>query len=231
MTNWVMNVIEIKGKAKHVRNVIKAIKSLDFKSGIDFNRIIPQPECIMNTPGHGVLAETARAFYNSAKKAKKDPIVMLKNGYLTKEMQKQKENWDKTRDACKIGQKEDNLSENEYWGSYLDLMLNYLECIKQTCCVDWYDWRQKNWGTKWNACKSEVSGNIVNFLTANSAPRPIFIAMAQKFPDITFFVSVKYLEPPVMFFFIEYKYDRKKKIVKEKVINGWQEEETDREDD
>ena len=110
-------------------------------------------------------------------------------------------------------------------------MLNYLECIKQTSCVDWYEWRGKNWGTKWNACESEIRDNIVTFLTANGAPRPIFIAMAQKFPDITFFVSVKYLEPPVMFFFIEYKYDRKKKIVKEKVINGWQEEDTDWEGD
>lgn len=218
MPYWVMNVIEIKGTEKQVRNVIEDVKSFDCKSCIDFNRIIPQPECIMNTPGHGVLAETARSFYKSAKKAKKDPVVMLKNGYLTKEMQKQEERWDKVRDAYEDGQQE---------VSYRDLMLNYLECIKQTGCVDWYEWRNKNWYTKWNACKSTINGNLVTFYTVNCAPRPIFIEMAKKYPDVTFVVCVKTLEPPVKFFFIEYKYNRKKKKVKETVVNEWQEDELD----
>ena len=135
MPNWVRNEIEIIGTAKQVKNVVKDIKNRDCKSAIDFNRIIPQPECIMNTPGHGVFAETARAFYKSVKKAKKDPIVMLKNGCLTKEMQEQKENWVKSRDEYKAGPKENKKLETKYEVSYLELMLNYLECIKQTDCV------------------------------------------------------------------------------------------------
>ncbi len=44
--------------------------------------------------------------------------------------------------------------------------------------VDWYDWAQKHWGTKWNACDVEVldeSATHVNyrFDTAWCAPTPL----------------------------------------------------------
>lgn len=51
--------------------------------------------------------------------------------------------------------------------------------------VNWYDWCNSNWGTKWNAydssCKVEGDHAIISFDTAWSVPEPIIKAFAEKF--------------------------------------------------
>jgi Ferredoxin-like domain in Api92-like protein len=56
---------------------------------------------------------------------------------------------------------------------------------------NWYDWSCAHWGTKWNACHAEMidrgDGFIaIRFDTAWAAPLPIFEAMLERFPTITF---------------------------------------------
>ena len=51
---------------------------------------------------------------------------------------------------------------------------------------NWYDWSIDNWGTKWNACYSDVSGNTLDFETAWSAPHPVIAKLAELFPDVRF---------------------------------------------
>lgn len=52
----------------------------------------------------------------------------------------------------------------------------------------WYEWCCKNWGTKWNACHTEVSreGEAIRlfFNTAWSPPIPIFNEVARRFPNL-----------------------------------------------
>ena len=55
----------------------------------------------------------------------------------------------------------------------------------------WYDWRSKNWGTKWDVPKDEIdvepinNGSIVvEFHTAWSAPYPIYKKFRDKFKDV-----------------------------------------------
>jgi hypothetical protein len=59
----------------------------------------------------------------------------------------------------------------------------------------WYDWNCRNWGTKWNAkhitmSKIKKRNGIyyweVSFDTAWSPPMPIFVAIANQFPNISF---------------------------------------------
>ena len=50
--------------------------------------------------------------------------------------------------------------------------------------VGWYDWRVRNWGTKWNAYDCVGEGNTILFDTAWNAPIPIFQQLAKMFPDI-----------------------------------------------
>ncbi len=57
---------------------------------------------------------------------------------------------------------------------------------------NWYDWRMKNWGTKWNsygytrgAVYNEEKNQIV-FLTANSSARKLIIALSKQYPDVLF---------------------------------------------
>ncbi len=55
----------------------------------------------------------------------------------------------------------------------------------------WYDWRNENWGTKWDVPKDEIdvepinNGSIVvEFHTAWSAPYPIYKKFRDKFKDV-----------------------------------------------
>jgi hypothetical protein len=55
----------------------------------------------------------------------------------------------------------------------------------------WYDWACNNWGTKWNACRAEITeryaGTVaIRFETAWAAPIPIFEALMERFPSISF---------------------------------------------
>lgn len=53
----------------------------------------------------------------------------------------------------------------------------------------WYDWRNANWGTKWNAYHTEkVEGeNTIFFLTAWGGVPELMNLLASKFPNVTFY--------------------------------------------
>lgn len=55
---------------------------------------------------------------------------------------------------------------------------------------NWYNFNTREWGTKWDAGQAEVEktaeGVAVAFETAWSPPEPIFHAMVEQFPDLTF---------------------------------------------
>jgi hypothetical protein len=56
---------------------------------------------------------------------------------------------------------------------------------------NWYNWNNKNWHTKWDACDVDLISNSddyihVTFNTAWSPPMPVFEAMAKKFPELVF---------------------------------------------
>ena len=73
---------------------------------------------------------------------------------------------------------------------WADLGDIYLNNIKKYGASTWYDWSCNNWGTKWNAHEVCWERNdFVVFETAWSAPEPIFIALSEKFPDVTFSVE------------------------------------------
>jgi hypothetical protein len=51
---------------------------------------------------------------------------------------------------------------------------------------NWYDWSLANWGTKWNACASEASGNVITFDTAWSPVIDLIVRLSEKHPENTF---------------------------------------------
>ena len=62
--------------------------------------------------------------------------------------------------------------------------------LKESYGVEtWYDWAIREWGTKWNACDSELVRNeptslMWRFETAWSSPDPILAMIAVKFPNL-----------------------------------------------
>ena len=55
---------------------------------------------------------------------------------------------------------------------------------------EWYEWRSKNWLTKWNAHDQEmINDHSISFYTAWSPPIPVIEALSEMFPDIVFKIS------------------------------------------
>lgn len=59
---------------------------------------------------------------------------------------------------------------------------------------NWYDWNIANWNTKWDACDVNIAisnttmseAMSISFDTAWSPPEPVFLAMVEQYPDLTF---------------------------------------------
>ena len=67
----------------------------------------------------------------------------------------------------------------------IDLGKQYLMNIATFGCTTWYDWRIRNWGTKWGAAETEwVNDNQVEFETAWSFCFPIVEKLSKLFPDV-----------------------------------------------
>jgi hypothetical protein len=61
------------------------------------------------------------------------------------------------------------------------------DCYKAKFGADnWYDWRRKNWGTKWGAYSQNKDGDSITFQTAWSTPTPIVLALSRRFPKNSF---------------------------------------------
>jgi len=66
--------------------------------------------------------------------------------------------------------------------------------LKEIGYTDWYHWSCDNWGTKWNACHTELAECVftepayaeIRFDTAWSVPLPVFHAMIEMFPKLSF---------------------------------------------
>jgi hypothetical protein len=55
---------------------------------------------------------------------------------------------------------------------------------------NWYNWNINNWGTKWNACEVSVEfiekNLLIQFSTAWGQPDPVFVAMTEQHPELSF---------------------------------------------
>ena len=72
---------------------------------------------------------------------------------------------------------------------YLSLGKKYLDNQITYGAPHWYEWRSKNWGTKWELGPADsilATGNSLSFESANNAPRPIVQALSRRFPDVVF---------------------------------------------
>lgn len=62
---------------------------------------------------------------------------------------------------------------------------------------NWYDWSNKNWGTKWNSVDAEIWDNDIQFQTAWSPCDPVIAALAEKYPTMRF--TYTFYEPGMCF--------------------------------
>lgn len=67
----------------------------------------------------------------------------------------------------------------------------------------WYEWACANWGTKWDACHSEVleldsSSVAYKFDSPWGIPYPVMIALSKTFPDAIFYLSSDFEMEPIV---------------------------------
>lgn len=60
------------------------------------------------------------------------------------------------------------------------------DALKRYGKKNWYDFNKSHWGTYYNAYETERTGNMIEFMVGWRPPFKLFIAMAEKFPDLKF---------------------------------------------
>lgn len=158
MPNHVQNRLKIVGKKQQVEEVLNAIKGDN--EVIDFNKIIPMPsELDIPSSSDG---EIGLAIIKKKLGAKISP---LDNIYT--------ERFD------------------EYAADAKERMINaglaYLRNTIKYGYPTWYEWRNDNWNTKWNAYETELkNNNEIWFNTAwNNVAERIIRKLSLIFPNVT----------------------------------------------
>ena len=184
MPNHVKNVIEFEGGRRAAEPLLDAVcapgRDGEADYVIDFNKVIPMPPELSISSGSKTGASIAAA-------------RLLDGRPLTRGMHERIEELSAAhRQALRSGRAPsafaDYLRRLSDEGVELDLELGRRgsENLDRYGCATWYDWRNANWGTKWNSYEGALTEKGVSFLTAWSAPEPVLEALARKFPQASF---------------------------------------------
>lgn len=170
MPNHCENRVYIEGPEAVLEKVADLLNTKE--TMFDLNAIVPMPEALNITSGSG-----AKALFDDD-----EARLMLRYS------------WVKDEGVTTIEQLRRFLCERYKPRTETDLptLQDFADRIRDNLArygsEDWYDWRIRNWGTKWNtydASLSESPGQLVyTFLTAWSPPDAALEALADRFPGI-----------------------------------------------
>lgn len=188
MPNHVTNKVTVRGPNEALRVFVDTC--FDENSSLDFNKIIPMPEILRDSQA-GTHAEFGAKLLLLASETSLYPIsdadfypVWIKR-------------WQEQHNIPVTATK-DNFAKVvlEKEPEYYKAGMYRLRCLAETGYADWYSWALKHWETKWNAYSCDpvmVEGDeeeiTFRFDTAWSPPEPIFYALAEMFPSLTFEVT------------------------------------------
>lgn len=170
MPNWTTNTVTIQGEKSLLKTIRQFLHSED--NLFDFNNILPMPQSL-NIEAGGIME---KAMAMAANKPGSKAYEKAKNAiHLPRNVHDVPEGCPHTL------QTEDDV---------IAIGKVYLDNIKQHGAATWYDWRSRVWGTKWNACETELitaskEKLVYQFDTAWSEPEPVIRALAEKYPTAT----------------------------------------------
>ena len=182
MPNNVTNRFTVSGAPDDVGRFFAAIDGGADEKGqplyIDFNRIKPMPEALA---GIKAGSDTDRALdYYVLRQIEKHgaPAVMMALGdygggavyrRLPETLARRRHNLDAgdMPELLKLGE--------QCFGN-----------IRAYGAPTWYEWRNQNWGTKWNAYGQErIDDDTLQFYTANAGVPELLRGLSAQFPDLT----------------------------------------------
>lgn len=196
MPNHVINHVSfIDCSPERRREILEAIKYDDNGKNeyhgigaIDFNKIIPMPESLNIESGsrtdHGIeLCLTAANplvdYFGDNKMTSDDFTALLARANRSKIFGNYRSGLSK--------EEIDKITENESVESLMKVGNQALQNIVLYGSSDWYDWRCRNWGTKWNSydiAAYDEDSDTITFKTALSAPHPILEKLSQMHPEV-----------------------------------------------
>ena len=196
MPNHVMNKLQFKGDQKRIDEILEKIKVDDIGIGtIDFNKIIPMPECLDVESGSRTI--DAISHYMSLIKPFGHciwnlPEAEVKFGIKMPTITVSEYN--DLRDAILKDRSTvfftDNLAFHQLDKDLVLAGEKYVDNFKKYKHTTWYGWCCENWGTKWNSygykddCP-KFKDNTIYFKTAWNSPKPVIDKLAKMFPDVT----------------------------------------------
>lgn len=171
MPNWVTNLLNITGPDEQIENLRKKMNTED--NDFDFNSIIKMPPELNVTSGS--LTDWAIAYY----KAKAFNDYTEVDNILTYPWC-QREHISTHDELLKYFTQQ--YSESELMEKGRQYVFNQ----KKYGCTTWYDWCNRYWGTKWNACDATFDGYSGYFNTAWSNVVGLILRLSEDFPTLEF---------------------------------------------
>ena len=174
MPNWVKSVI--KTKPDVLEDIMKKYSN---EKGLDFQKIIPMPKDLDIEYSVGGVLGLVYLFLDNNCSISKELIVQTFQNVSLESLY--------DSDALEIVKRDYNQGK-EIKESKRDIELakKYISNYEKYGQATWYEWRIKNWGTKWNNIEFKRSNNTMIFETAWGFPEEIILKLSQKYPDTTF---------------------------------------------
>lgn len=177
MPNHVRNFIRIDGSPEQVKTILTAIQ--DDQAGIgsmDFNKLLPMPESL-NVESGSRTDKALQLYRNFTIDSIAISLVFLDDP----------ESPEKQRQIDELCKRYDELTKDD--PELLKLGEQYSKNIEKYGAPTWYEWCNKNWGTKWNAydCAPYTPGSSeISFNTAWSSVPKLLTLLSQRFPTVKF---------------------------------------------
>jgi hypothetical protein len=198
MPNWCTNKLVISGP--DVPRILKEITDERENWPFSFEKVIPAPAVVNMKKGDHIDLAKAAALWKRGDITQANTLLGLPDHEYDNALVKivAQSSAYRIRDFYPAREKDDAAMDFDLMAAAGEVILN-----SNAKVGDWYRWRLKNWGVKWNLDKEvfvkQVSHEsaVLLFLTANTAPLGVFAALATKCPDHNFYLG--YHEPSADF--------------------------------
>ena len=177
MPNYVRNIIKMEGIVN-----LPLFSERDGEKQFDFNKIIPMPPALLVEQGS--MTDEAIVYYltercsipiSTLDQARATLLNTLVRGVAIN-------NWPEEvfRRNCEKMASADESEREALYNAGCQYISNY----EKYGATTWYSWSIRNWGTKWNACETEViDDDTIIFETAWSSPMPILRKLVELYPQ------------------------------------------------
>lgn len=217
MPNWVTNTV--KTSIEDFPKLMEALINDDYD--VDFNKVVPLSTDLDITSGSGSYETSDKYFPNREQLSVQNEIINpFFKGILTDDMTQAEFveavlNALKDREDIKKALQPFVGADIQHIDTYIKGYYNY----NKYGFTDWYSAHCALWGTKWNACESEVieQAQTVVFETAWSMPHPVMVELSKKVP-----LTIAYADEDIGHNFGIYEYkDGESTCIHDRIIRSF----------